>query len=209
MKSMTKLAFALCLLALPATAWADGDYRFELTPQVSYHFGGTFDANSSSPAATDSLKLDNGVVYGLTFDIPLSNNLQVELLANTQKSDLFTDGGIFGPDIKRISADVSYAHIGLLVQFGRPAVTPYFVTSLGVTRIDPNFPGAGADDQFSASFGAGVKVFFTPFIGMRFEGRAFWTDVGGGKQSCNNYGCIQYRDYLSQGMATAGFIFAW
>jgi len=209
MKSMRILALAVAVLALPAVARADGDYRFELTPSLSYHFGGSFDSESTSGVSENSLKLDNGLAYGIAFDIPLSNNLQLELMANRQSTDLSTDSGIFRPSDKKVGVDITYAHVGLLAQFGQPSVSPYFVASLGMTRIDPNNAGAGTSDKFSASLGVGVKLFFTPFLGLRFEGRAFWTDIGGGRVVCNGQGCIQYRDYLSQGEATVGLIFAW
>ena len=110
-----------------------------------------------------------------------------------------------------IEADITYAHVGLLAQFGRREVTPYFVGSLGVTRIDANIDGVGADDRFSASLGGGVKVFILPFLGLRFEGRAFWTDVDQYETTCSDHfdECYDYTDFLSQGEVTAGLIFAW
>ena len=95
---MKRLALVLCLLALPSAAVADGDYRWELTPAISYHFGGDFNSEVNGPLDGD-LELDNGPAYGITFDVPLSNNLQLEFLLNYQESDIFFDGGIFGPDI--------------------------------------------------------------------------------------------------------------
>lgn len=208
---MKRLAFALCLLALPSAALADGDYRWELTPQISYHFGGELNAETNGPIDAD-LELDNGAAIGLTFDIPLSNNLQIELLLNYQETDLFFDGGIFGPDIRTTEAEIAYAHVGLLAQFGRADVTPYFVISGGLTRIDPNFGNAGTDDLFSMSLGGGVKLFFTPWFGLRLEGRAFFTYLDSYEFSCNNSFdnvCYDYNDYLTQTQITAGFIFAW
>jgi len=203
---MKRFALVFCLLLLPAAAFADGDFRWELTPHASYHFGGNFSAETNAPFGAN-LELDNGLAYGITFDIPLSTNLQVELLLNTQDSDLFFDKGIFGPDIETISADITYVHLGLLAQFGRPEVTPYFVVSAGVTNIDPNLKGAGADEQFSVSLGAGVKLFFTPWLGMRLEARGFWTKLD--NRICGDAQCTHYNNYLSQGQAIAGFIFAW
>ena len=203
---MKRFALVFCLLLLPAAAFADGDYRWELTPQASYHFSGSMLAESNAPLNAD-LELDNGPAWGVTFDVPMSSNLQLELLLNTQDTDLFFDEGIFGPDIKTVSADISYAHIGLLAQFGRPEVTPYFVVSAGITQIDPKLQGAGADEQFSVSLGTGVKLFFTPWLGMRLEARGFWTKLD--NRVCANSTCTHYNNYMSQGMATAGFIFAW
>lgn len=205
---MKRFALALCLLALPSAALADGDYRWELTPHISYHFSGHFNPEASAPMGS-SLELDNGPALGVTFDIPMSSSLQLELLLNAQRSDLFADSGIFGPDIKTIETDITYAHVGLLAQFGRPEVTPYFVISGGITHIDPKLKGAGADDRFSISFGTGVKLFFTPWFGMRLEARGFWTELDNYEVSCSGNTCYDYKDYLSQGEASVGLIFAW
>jgi opacity protein-like surface antigen len=199
---MKRIALALVLVALPAAAWADGDYRWELTPHISYHGNSSF---HSSDADGYGLRIDEGGALGLMFDIPLSNNLQLELLLNAQASDLFSQNQLItGPDVKLANIDITYAHVGLLAQFGRREVTPYVVVSAGMTRLDPDLPGVGVDDRFSASLGAGVKLFILPFLGLRLEGRAFWTDIDGfGDENTT------YRSYLSQGQVTAGVIFAW
>ena len=205
---MKRVALAVCLFALPSLALADGDYRWELTPHLSYHFGGTLESDLDFPFETD-LDVDEGLAYGVTFDIPLSSNLQLELLLNHQESELFADRGLLTPDLRVVDLDISYAHVGLLAQFGRREVTPYFVGSAGITRLDPDVPGVGADDRFSLSMGGGVKVFILPFLGLRFEGRAFWTDIDDFETYCDFDGCFDYSNYLSQGELTAGLIFAW
>jgi hypothetical protein len=210
---MKRVALALCLFALPSLALADGDYRWELTPHLSYHFGGSLEGDTADLPVAYDLDVDNGLAYGVTFDIPLSSNLQLELLLNHQGTELTADSGLFTPDVDAFDVDITYAHVGLLAQFGRREVTPYFVGSLGVTRLDADLAGVGADDRFSASIGGGVKVFILPFLGLRFEGRAFWTDVDQYETYCDDRfdhrDCYDYTDFLSQGELTAGLIFAW
>jgi opacity protein-like surface antigen len=202
---MKRLALAIALLLLPAAAVADGDYRYELTPSVSYHFGGDLDGEGEFPF---EVEVDDGVAWGLTFDVPLSSNLQLEFLVNQQDSDLFFDGGVFGPDLELSEIEITYAHVGLLVQFGRPAVSPYFVGSMGMTNLDADGRGAGSDTKFSASMGGGVKAFFTDHIGLRFEGRYFWTQLDDFDVDCDDV-CYDARDYLSQFQTTVGLVFAW
>ncbi len=205
---MKRLAFACCLLVAPTALWADGDYRFELTPHVSYHFGGALDADDAGPSSS-KLDLEDGVAYGVSFEIPLSSNLQLELLLNQQNTELFFDGGIFGPDLEISEIDILYAHIGLLVQFGRPAVSPYFVASAGLSNLNADGRGAGSDTLFSVSLGGGVKVFFTDHVGLRFEGRGFWTQIDNYEGACNQNDCLNFKDYLSQLETTVGLIIAW
>lgn len=206
---MKKLALACALILLPAAAWADGAYRWEITPSASYHFGGQLNTESEADYFPDNVELDEGIAYGLTLDMPLSTNLQLEFLLNAQNADLFYDGGVFGPDLEVSEIDVTYAHIGLLAQFGRPEMSPYFVGSMGVTRLDANGQGAGADDKFSVSFGGGVKAFFTDHFGLRFEGRYYWTQLDNWDVACSGGDCYDARDYLSQFHATVGLIIAW
>ena len=201
---MKRVALALILLALPAAALADGDYRWELTPHISYHSTGSLNSSAEAYEGLD-LQLEDGAALGVMFDIPLSNNLQLELLLNHQESDLFAESGVLTPDLKLSKVKVTYAHVGLLAQFGRREVTPYVVFSAGLTRLDPDLPAVGADNRFSASLGAGIKMFVLPFLGLRLEGRAFWTDLGNSGKGSG----YDRTSTMSQGEITAGVIFAW
>lgn len=214
---MRRLAFALALGALlaPAAARAEGAYRFELTPTASYRWGGTISGRDNA-LTNEDLKVDNGGAYGLTFDIPLSRSLQFELLANRQSTNLRFDQGLFGGDVQVADIDVDYYHVGLLWQGGNREVSPFFVASAGVTRLDPNVPGSSAEDRFSLSLGGGVKVFFNDHVGMRFEGRGFFTEMSNynGRGCYDQYCDGSYRHYnydstLSQGQVSIGLILAW
>lgn len=213
---MKRIAFAALLAALlvPAAALAQGAYRFELTPQASYRWGGTISGDNNTLFNTD-LKVDKGSGYGLTLDIPLSRNLQIELLAHNQSTNLRFDEGLFGGDVALADIDITYYHVGLLFQGGNAEVNPYFVASAGITRLAPDVPQASSEERFSMSLGGGVKVFFNEHVGMRFEGRGFFTVIDSYDSGCyGDYCCDScydygYNDTLSQGQASLGLIFAW
>jgi hypothetical protein len=213
---MKRLAFALALGALlaPAAARAEGAYRFEITPTASYRWGGTISGQDNALFNSD-LKVDSGAAYGLTFDIPLSRSLQLELLANRQSTNLRFDQGLFGGDARFADIDVDYYHVGILWQGGGGQVLPFFVASAGVTHLDPSVPGASTEDRFSLSLGGGVKVFFNDHVGMRFEGRGFFTDINNYRGGCYDQYCDYYyydRNYdstMSQGQVSIGLILAW
>jgi opacity protein-like surface antigen len=213
---MKRLGLVLALataLALPAAVHAQNSpYRFELTPTLSYRWGGTLYGSDSSIFNTD-LKVDDSEALGVTFDIPLSSFLQLELLANRQSSNLRFDTGLFGGDADVADIDVSYYHVGLLGQWGDRRVSPFFVASLGVTELNPDVAGASSENRFSVSLGGGVKVFFNDHVGMRFEGRGFVTAIDSG--SSNHY-CYRsdrndycYDNEFVQGQASVGLILAW
>jgi hypothetical protein len=206
-------ALALALVVAPATAHAQSSlYRFELTPTVSHRWGGEISGADSALSEAD-LDVDSGVAYGVTLDIPLSSQLQLELLANRQATELSFDQGLFGDASSVADIDISYYHVGLLWQWGQERVTPFFVASLGGTNLDPDLPGAESEDRFSLSVGGGVKVLFSDHVGLRFEGRGFFTDLGDNDgRRCDDgfrhYDDECYGDDLAQGQASIGLILA-
>jgi hypothetical protein len=61
------------------------------------------------------------------------------------------------------------------------------------------------------SLGGGVKIFFNEHVGMRFEGRGYFTVIDDYDSGCYDYcDCCDYgyNDTLA-GIASAGLILAW
>jgi hypothetical protein len=223
-----KLIVLFVLLIAPAAAFAqdasptNNAYtrgRFELTPTFSYNFGGTLSAESSSLFDFD-LEAADSTAYGVTFGIPLSPWAQIELLASRQQTELEYDRGNFDSSFGVADFDVTYYHVGGLFQWGNGQIHPFFVASLGVANLNPDLPGARAENKFSGSLGGGVKIFLTDNIGLRFEGRGFWTLLDDSNDDyywdddCHH--CGEYDDYyygytetFDQAQASAGLIIAW
>jgi hypothetical protein len=211
-RSILSIAAGFGLSLSPILAQPQIPHRFELTPQVQYRFGGTLAADQNALFDVD-LEVDESTALGITFDIPLSRALQLELLASRQKTDLRFDEGLFGDNLRVADFELTYLHAGLLVQGGNRTVNPFFVFSGGLTRLSPDLPNTDAETRFSFSLGGGVKVFFTPNLGLRFEGRGFWTalDEDGSDRDCRfrcDWDDPAKRD-LEQGMASLGLIFSW
>ena len=193
-------------LLLPAVASAQG--RFEITPTASYNFGGTIDAGDSDLFDFD-LEANDSEAFGVTFDIPIASWAQIELLASRQSTELNFDRGIFKGSEGIADFDVSYYHVGGLFSFGSGQIHPFFVISLGVAELDPNVPGASAETRFSGSIGGGVKIFFNQHVGVRLEGRGFWTTLDDYDDDYYDYDCgCGYSNEFTQGQASAGIIFA-
>ena len=194
----------------PSNAYTRG--RFELTPTFSYNFGGTLSAEDSDLFDFD-LEADDSEAYGVTFGIPLSPWAQIELLASRQQTQLAYDEGLFGGVRGLADFDVTYYHVGGLFQWGNGQIHPFLVASLGVANLNPDVPGARAENKFSGSIGGGVKIFFTDNIGLRLEGRGFWTLLDGNDDDYYwDEGCYcdyGYSETFDQGQASAGLIIAW
>lgn len=199
-----------CLAPTAARAQGPG-YRFEITPTAGFRFGGSLDGRSSD-LFDDDLDVADDLAYGVTFDIPLSSDLQLELLASRQETELRFARDLFGGATELADFDVSYYHLGLLWQFGDRRVSPFFVVGAGVATLSPDLPGASSETRFSASVGGGVKVFLSESVGLRFEGRGFVSDFAGGERRhegrCGSWNDDCYGADFSQGQASIGLILA-
>jgi len=178
---MRRAFFLFLFLLLPAAAFAQppgylDTGRFELTPFVGYRLEGEFDAVDAFGSV--EVEVDESAVFGLIFDIPLDRNWQIELLANRQETAFVDDEGLFDPSAELGDVTLTYFHAGILFQWGEGQVVPFFTGSLGLAHIQPEFNDLDADDRFSTSFGGGVKLFLADNVGLRLEGRWYWTDLG-------------------------------
>ena len=207
---------AACIASLvpsPAAAQSYDGHRYELTPLVGYRWGGQISGEDNVFFETD-LEVNDSEIFGLIFEIPLSSNFQLELLANRQSTELGFDQGLFGGTFDVADITLDYYHVGFLMQTTDNDVVPFFVASAGITRLDPDIPGADSEERFSMSLGGGVKVFFNDHFGLRFEGRGYFTIIDDYDSGCYDdcCGCYDYYGegtYLSQGEGSVGLIFAW
>lgn len=211
-----RLIWLLPLLA-PAAASAAGAGRFELTPTASYNFGGAIDGGDTDLFDFD-LEAEDSPAFGVTLDIPLASWVQLELLASRQSTELQFDSGLFGNDVGVADFDVSYYHVGGVFSWGTGQIHPFVVASAGVTELSPDVAGASSETRFSASFGGGVKIFFSDHVGLRLEGRGFWTALDDYDSDydydfcCTGLGCdcdYGYDSEFTQAQASVGLIFAW
>lgn len=194
--------FAFCLL-LPTVAAAQPRGRFELTPTVGYRLQGDIDVEDVE-ILDEGLEVKEGELYGLVFDLPLGQYLQLELLANRQESELIADAGLFGNDFVLAEIDITYYHVGVLWQFLGGQVKPYVVGSAGLARLDVALPGIDDEDRPSLSFGGGVKVFAGEHLGFRFEGRGYYVALDDDDDDR-----WEDEDSLTQGEFSVGLILAW
>ena len=218
---MRNALIALVLLTIPTLAFAQDDswrdrrghddryYRssnmFELTPTVGYRWGGTIYADQNNLFFRD-VDLASSASYALTFGIPISNTgMKLELMASRQNTNFERGGGLFDPSTNLGDVDVTYYHAGLQIPFAQSrSATPYVVVSAGVGQIDPKISNASAANRFSASAGIGVKLPLNRNVGVKLEGRGFYTNTD------NNNDCRTCFDTANrafyQGEANLGLV---
>lgn len=204
-RAICALVFLLPLIPAAASAQVS---RFEITPFVGYRLSGEVD--NSADIGFDfrsDVEIDEGAHYGLMFDIPLSRNWQLELRASRQSTSFTVDEGLLSPSENLGDVDLGLYHAGFLLQWGEGQVSPFVVASLGLARLEPDFPELDAENYLSGSFGGGIKVFLADNVGLRFEGRGTWLDL---ETDFDN----RYDRYDSDGVTwlpegSAGIIFSW
>ncbi|HEX9160842.1 MAG TPA: hypothetical protein VF980_03970 [Thermoanaerobaculia bacterium] len=219
---MRKVYLLLILLAVPASVfaqWRDPgryrrpiryDNRFELTPFVGYTWGGTIFSDVTDLFNQDVQAATSGN-YGLDFGIPIARSgMKLDLMVNRQDTNLTTGGGgLFEPDNRVANFHVTYYHGGLTIPFDQSRnATPYFIVSAGVANLDPIIRGVSPSNRFSASAGIGVKVPVSDNMGVRLEGRGYFTSLGGNNPA-NCFRCTDTTGHdFYQGQVNLGFVFS-
>ena len=175
----------------------------QIAPFVGYQFGGsifseTFDRDFS---------FQSGLDWGGSFDYAIGETWRFEVYYSRQDTDLQGAGlaaAAFDVKVERLM-------VGFQEEKGQGSVK-FFGTILGgATRFTPADGALSSDTRFSAGLGLGVKSFFSPNVGLRLEGHAFFTSVqGGGGVFCTAGFCaFNYTGSgIWQGDVAAGLIIA-
>jgi hypothetical protein len=203
------VAAGLLGLALPSFAQnAPGDItheNVELMPFYGFRTGGGLSGELDGTARDFSIKSSSS--YGGAIDFNLhSGNFKIEALYSRQSTEI-ESAGLIVPN--GVHLHVEYLQAGILQEAGSEKGRFYVSVLLGATRFAPD--GFDSATRFSTSIGAGLKLFPSPHIGLRFEGRAYLTFVNGETGGvCVNGTCLfSYTgSHMWQGDFTGGLILA-
>lgn len=193
--------FLLLLLGLTAPVFAQSG--IELTPFFGYRGGGEIDSDALNPFG--NLEIDDSESYGLIVGFPMSPWSMIELEASFQNSSLVESGGDFQPGFSVGDVDVDYFHVGFVFQSPGPKLQGFGIFTLGATNIDPQIADFTSETKFSTSFGGGLKLNFSQHLGLRIEGRGYYTLIDSNEDDCCNY-YYYSNDDLWQGEARVGLI---
>lgn len=207
-RTLPLLALLSLLAVAAAPALAQTPQRFELTPLVGYRLSGEVDSIDDDFRRSD-VELDESASVGFTFDIPIGSGFQLELMARHQDTAFVADSGVLDPTEELGDVTITQAHAGILLQWGPGQVNGFVVASGGISSIDPEGPGLDSETRLSGSLGGGVKVFFNRHVGLRLEGRGYWTDFAADDDGSRRDRFRTYDDALVQGEGSVGLIIAW
>ncbi len=166
--------FFVAWLAAGVPAGAAAQVQAEIGPFVGYRFGGSLSDNAAT-----SYDIGSAVSYGAVVDLDLRRDLGVEFLWSRQSSEipLFD---VLEPGAFELS--VTHWMVGPWRAFGRPAaqVRPFASFLLGFTQFSTSVADGESGARFALAGGGGVKFFPRRRVGLRLEGRGFFTFTDGG-----------------------------
>jgi hypothetical protein len=152
-----------------SSAWTQ---QVEITPLVGYQFGGKFTVQRGT------LNIKDAMNYGVILNITVRPNTQLELSYSWQDTRVEFRGAVVDNPI--IDATVEYWQTGGLVEYPKNRVRPFGLFTLGATHFNPKAAGVSSVWRFSGTIGGGVKVFLSPNIGLRLQGRLLLPYISGG-----------------------------
>lgn len=178
MKKVLVLALLLSSAGWCAAQGTPGSV--ELTPMVGYWFGDSI-ARGTSDAIPFDVTIDDDIGYGLRLSYRFSEHWALEGTLVRETADLVTgDDEIFEGQSKLGEIDLTTGELGVEVSFGSSRLVPFLAGGIGMMHLAPDVPGLSSDTRFATNFGAGLKLFFTPELALRFDWRGHAVDVGGG-----------------------------
>jgi opacity protein-like surface antigen len=150
----------------------DAAYGIQLTPFAGYRFGGEFEDGETG----ETFEVDDETSYGLIVNYPYTSYTEWELYYSQQSTSV--DAAGFIDTDNRFDLDIDYLQIGGTYLFeATPSAVPYFVATVGLTKIDPDLEGASSDNFLSFGVGGGWKFFPTSRVGLRLDGRFLGTFI--------------------------------
>lgn len=138
-------------------------------------------------------RINDAANYGGKLSFGLSSTTHVEL--SYMRSDT---EGVFYPFIgtpsDRVQFSSNYIQLGGLQELNLDRIRPFGTIAMGLTVWDPKSSQLNTKTQFSATVGAGLKIWLTDFLGIRiqgsmlmpmvFNGFGFGCGIGTGGTSC-------------------------
>lgn len=211
MKLRTLSLATVVLLAASSLYGQVREGTVEIEPFAGYLWGGRF-ARGSTALFSSSVDVEDHATYGGRLGVNATSLFEIEFhYSRTDTAFVTPQGGnVFGPGPRRLGDLRIEYYLGYATfNLGHSRVVPYVTVGAGAAHLKPNVEGADArsDTRFTASLGAGLKIFVNPHFGFRFDGRGYSTSLGDNNTSCGRHSCTN-SNWLTNGEATGGLLVA-
>ena len=206
-----KTILTAMLVALAVAAASAQEPRVEISGTAGWTFS---DGVSGSANDTSVVRVDpkDAFSWGARLGFMVSPNVEVGGLFNLQKTDLEASGIIN----RSVPQSIYNYHGYLAYNFGDSdaKARPYVLGGLGATQygsLDTAQGNVGGETQFSTTWAAGLKLFPSPHVGIRLEGRWTPTYIKSDPEGywCDPYwGCYTFAEaeYSNQYELSGGII---
>ena len=204
MKKLSKpLTFAL-LLFLAISAWGQ---TIEITGFTGYQFGGKARLNDGD------FKINNAQNYGgkIAGGVGPGVILEISYMRADTKGRLVPFSGEISDYVDFSS---NYIHLGGLKELDLGRAAPFVTVGAGLAVWAPKTSALETKTQFSATAGAGLKLWITQSLGIRLQGSllmplvyngfGFGCGIGSGGSGCS--GNLYTRVTPFQGEFSGGLI---
>lgn len=206
---------ASCALAQDQdTGWA----KLEVTPFGGYKFGGKINV-AASGSGVQNLLIDSNYDYGAMVDYSIWSNFKAEFMWVRQPSTLEEQfiGAPPPPSQPITNTTLSTYTFGANYDFrGDQKLRPFVAGGIGwthFTNIDSNSPNGvylGFYNKLAYNIGGGVKYYFMPHAGLRFDMRYLSTRTTPGQSvQCDPFGncfTVASTNHANQGEMNVGLI---
>lgn len=181
MQSVKIVLIGLMLAACGATSanaqWSSTqpNRSIEITPFGGSRFGGVINTNSGGTSPIDEFTIKSTWDYGAIADIDLFPDslpgLQAEFMWSQEPTELGAQDSVTGIDSSVGKLTLNNYQWGVDYNLGRRSrLKPFIAAGMGFTH----FSSGGElpfENKLSFNIGGGVKYFFLPHAGVRFDVR--------------------------------------
>jgi hypothetical protein len=170
MALLARLVFP-CMLCVAGLAQAAAP-QFEAAVFGAYRIGGEFDVDNPPAGAPGSADLEDGSGWGVGLALYRDDDSYYELLYSRQATEIDRNAPVVGS----LEVTTEYYHLGGTLLFDpQPALRTWLSLTIGVTRFTAN--GYGAESEFSASLGAGLRMPLGERVALTLGLRGYLTFV--------------------------------
>jgi hypothetical protein len=163
----TTLVWALTL-ALACASAAAAERDVEVTPFIGYRIGGEFDDLQGG----EVLEVHDGSSWGVDVEIAYPRKRgAIGFRFSRQDTELEARTGVLVPAGSRIGIDIDHFEFAGLRHIGatKSRVRPFAGMTMGLTLL--GVEGGSDETRFNIGFTGGGKIWFSPRLGLRLEGR--------------------------------------
>jgi len=193
------LGFLLLMLASPSIL-AEGT-------QISIFNGYRTSSDVQDADSGAKVRFDETSSYGLIFATDYGRDHVMEFLYTKQSTNLSDTST--APATKIFDVDIEYFQIGGSQVWKGEKVDKFLGATAGVVHFEPTDSSYLETTRFAMSFGGGVVYKITKSLGLRLEGRGYFSALGSSETLCGSGGnCLVVRDeFLRQFDVNAGLRF--